>query len=604
MSAPDPQSWVDCGSATIGKELVRYAQMLEARLESRISDLEIYAAVYSERVKTSLRPSRQRNLIEASGTRNANLTFNVGRSLVSTEHATVTEGRPRPTFLTEDGKQPLQDKARELQFAVDGIMSDLRTYDIGERVEIDKGVLGTSCLKVGHVNGRPITERVLISDILVDEELMGNGPEPKAAIHRMEVSRSALLAYMRNAPKPEAVKKAIMDAPAVVKSTFNYKRSDLIAVYDAYALPIDEENPGRHAVAIEGCDEALFVEDWTAPRLPFIFMHWQRGTTGFYGIGIIEQILGIQVEINRFYRTISQGLRRWGGVTCLLPNAGKINTQLWTNAPEGKFIPYDGTSGQVVFLNGPKLSPEEQAWLQYQIDNAYKVTGIPQTVAFAQREVGIPSARGQREVAQKAAANLGPQSKQYERMFIDIAWNLDDVIRKLVKANAKLVISAADQGALHKVDIEKAISLEPGTYHIDVFAGNLLSRHPASRLEELQELAKEKIFTPEEVKKLTQMPDITAALGKPIDVEGIYRRYIKKAVDQGVFVPPEDFWPDLELGKKLYTDALFEGQASDVPEDRLNVLREWLTAAKDIIDKNAPPPAPPAPQQPPMQEAA
>lgn len=583
-------SWVDAEPAVAGGVLVRYAQALESRMETRMTNWEIYAAVYSERLETSLRPSRTRWLQAPSSARNANLTFNMARSLVETEHATTTEAQPRPTFQTEDGNQPQQDKAVEMQRAVDGLMSDLRGYQTIEQAELDKGVLGGGCHKVHAVGGRPAIDRVLLSDLLIDEDLIGSGQDPKQIIHRQETSRAAMLVYFKDAGKK--VLDAIKAAPALVSSGINSSRADLIAVYDAYSAPIDVEHPGRHGIAIENFEELIFVEPWESPRLPFVFQFWQRPTKGWYPIGIIEQVLGIQVEINRFYRTISRCLKRWGIVTALIPTLAKINTQQWTNVDSGQFIPFDPAGGQPVFMNGNLLSPEVMGWLAFNIDNGYQVTGIPKNQAFAHREEGIPSARGQREISQKAASRLAPQSKGYERAFIDTAWLLDDIIRKLKKAGEQLVISTVDNGALHKVDIDVAISLEPGTYKIDVFAGNLLSRHPASKREEVQEYTKAGIFSVEEAKALVLNPDVSAAIGQPVDVRGIYKRQIKAAVKDGKFTRPEAFWPKLELGKSLYGDALFESQSTGVPEDRLQILRDWLVAAKDILDAAAPPPPP------------
>lgn len=579
------ESWVDADDDKAGDVLVRYAHALEARMESRLRNWEIFAAVYSEQLETSLRPSRQRYLSQPSATRNANLTFNVGRSLVDTEHATVTEALPRPTFLTEAGNRPLQDKAIELQLAIDGIFSDLRVYDTVERSERDKGVLGTGVTKIHAVNGRPAVDRVLISEILVDEDLLGAGQDPRAIIHRQEIPRDAMLAYMRGMGAD--VRKAIEDAPELVTSGLAGRRADLISVYDAHSLPLDEENPGRHIIGIEDYDGVLFTEEWKSPRLPYVFQFWQRPTTGFYGIGIIEQILGIQVEINRFYRNVSRALKMWGVPTAFVPSIAKINLQTMTNSPEGKFIPYDPGGGTPVMWNQNILSPEVMQWLNFQIENAYKVTGIPQNTAFSQREAGIPSAQGQREISQKAASRLAPQSKQYERAFVDIAWRLDDIVRELKKDGEQLVISTPDQGGLHKVDIDAALSLEPGSYHIDIFAGNFLSRHPASKREELQELAKGGTFTPQEVRKLVQMPDIDAALGKEIDYRGIYQKQIQAALSKGTYTRPESYWPEKEMGVKLYADALFENQNSSVPDKNLEVLRNWLNTMRDIMQ---PPP--------------
>ena len=454
VSTDKALSWTE-EKKSAGKVLVDYAGALEGRRIGRLQNMEVYAAVYSEQLQTSLRPSRARLLAQPAASRNANLTMNVARSLVETEHATITEAMPRPTFLTEDGNQPQQDKARELQFAVDGLMSDLRGYETIERAELDKCVLGTGCHKVHVVNARPAIDRVLISEILVDEDLVGASQDPRQIIHRPEVPRDLALAQFRG--MGAAVRKAIEDAPALVMSSLQGMRADLIALYDAYSLPLDADTPGKHAFAVDGYDDFLWQEPWKKPRLPFVFQRWQRPTVGFYGVGIVEQVLGIQIEINRFYRTVSAALKRWGVPTAVIQSILKLDQLKWTNSPNGNFLVVEPGGSAPVMLNSTVLTPEVMQWLEFQIDTAYKATGISQNTAFAQREEGVPSARGQREISQKGASRLAPQSKQYERAFVDTAWLLDDIIRELHENKTPLVISSVDQGALHRVNIAEAI---------------------------------------------------------------------------------------------------------------------------------------------------
>lgn len=608
------ETWVEADPKIAGRLLFDYAVELDKRNAGRLRNWEIYAAVFDEQLEVNLRQSQRRHLLTPAAMRNANVTYNVSASLVETAHATVAEAEPRPVVLTEDGNRPLQDKAREAQRVIDGLMGDLHGYETMDECDIDKLVFGTSCTKVTEMGGRPAIERVLISDILVDEEVLGSAQDPKAAIHRVEISRRALYLAMEQAEAPPHILKAIKEAPAIATATIEGERADLICLMDGYTLPFNEETPGRHGMAIENCNELIFVEPWDKPYLPFVFQWWQRPRKGFYGIGVIEQVLGIQVEINRFYRTLSRALKRWGVPIALIPTLSKINTQAWTNNPDGQFIPYDpaGGGGGPVFFNGNILSPEVMPWLQYQIDAAHKRTGIPQNVAWAQKEQGVPSAQGQREITQKAASRLARQSKQRERAFIGVGRRLFDIVRDLKKNNKPLVISTVDNGALHKADVDEAITLEPGTFKMDVHAGNLLSRHPASKREEVKDLAQGGVFTPEEVKALVIAPDVEAALGKRVDVRGRYAKQIQLAITKGKYTRPERFWPQLEMGKVMYQEALFEAQSDKVPEDRLQVLRDWLGACKDIMDAIAaeaaakqkpPPPAAPTDIAPPPPDA-
>jgi hypothetical protein len=605
--AAKQQTWVEADPKIAGRLLFDYGCELDRRNTQRLRNWEIFAAVFDEQLEVNLRQSQKRNLLQPAATRNANVTYNVAASLVETAHATVSEAEPRPVVLTEDGNRPLQDKARELQRAIDGLMGDLRGYEKMDECDIDKLVFGTSCTKVHEMGGRPAVDRVLISDMLIDEEILGSDQEPKAAIHRIEIARLQLLTAMEKANAPANILEAIKKAPAIATATIEGERADLICLMDGYSQAFDEETPGRHGMAIENCEELIFVEEWDKPYLPFVFQWWQRPRKGFYGIGVVEQVIGVQVSINRFYRNVDRALKRWGVPIALIPTISKIDLQKWTNNPDGIFVPFDpaGGGGSPVFFNGNILSPEVIPWLREQIDFAHRRTGIPQNVAWAQKEQGIPSATGQREISQKAASRLARQSKQRERAFVQVGKRLADILRDLKEDGQKLIISSPDNGALHPVDIGEAVSLEPGTFRIDVHAGNLLSRHPSAKREEVKDMAQAGIFTPEEVKALVVAPDVEAAIGKRVDVRGKYAKQIQLAITKGVYSRPERFWPQLELGKTMYQEALFEAQSEKVPELRLKVMRDWLLACKDILDQLAAEQAPPPPPQgaPPPAEA-
>ena len=106
------------------------------------------------------------------------------------------------------------------------------------------------------------------------------------------------------------------------------------------------------------------------------------------------------------------------------------------------------------------------------------------------------------------------------------------------------------------------------------------------------------LFTKEEAHQLLDFPDLEQANKlKTAHIE-IIDMMIEKMVDKGEYISPEPYM-NLEYGIIRVQQAYNLSMIENVPEDRLELLRRWISQASSLIEASQPP-APPAMAAPPM----
>ncbi len=577
MSEEQPHNvpWVEVAKSTgkVHENLVAYCKQLEARYWSpRIPQWELYLRMFGDDGTLSLLPSRFRPALEP-GSRPKYLQMNITRSLCDTGSAKVGQARPRPYYLTDAGSWSLQEKATALQRLTDGVFDQCDLYEIGQRAQLDSVIFGTGCLKLWREGGQIKAERVLISEILVDEALCYYGP-PRELFRRMEIPLRSLEALY---PKHKAFLK---DAETVSAQTPG--GPTLVVVYEGWHLPDAPGVPGRHVICTS--NRTLVDEPYERDYFPIIFIYWQKPILGFYGSGIPAQVFPQQVEINRTLIAISRAHKAHGTARLLVPSGSKVNP-LHIDDEIARILTYDGGAIPTIMAQ-QILSSEIYAYLQDQYKKAYELTGLSSLSAFAQKPAGIDSGKGLRELADTQADRLAPKSQDYDRVFLHAARVIVDLCREIHKKKIDFKISTVDEGELHTVRFKEVADLEPHQYKLQLFASNFLGRTPSAKIEDAQRLIDTKIMKPNQVARLIDAPDVKAALSETLTADDTYRKQVRKLLKGGKYVEPEGF-DALEIGMPIYRDAYLRAREDGAPDHILQRFRDWIDRADELIEDAA-----------------
>ena len=98
------------------------------------------------------------------------------------------------------------------------------------------------------------------------------------------------------------------------------------------------------------------------------------------------------------------------------------------------------------------------------------------------------------------------------------------------------------------------------------------------------------MFTKEEAHQLLDFPDLEKANRMKIGFIEVIDKIIEKIIEDGEFTSPEVYM-NLEFGIARVQQAYSLAMLDEVPHERLELLRRWMSQANMLLEqRNAPPP--------------
>lgn len=582
-------AWFDEPKGQAHSSMWSYVEHLATTyMQDRLTAYELFLGMMGDAETIGVYPSRT---IPAPTMqmRGNHLTLNVSRALRDTAVAKITQARPRPYFLTYGGDFDEQERAKTLQLFADGMFDQSDAYRVGGEAFGDCCALGTGCIKVVEKRGKPALERVLISNILVDETLAW-GRDPLELYERREISRTALAA------KFTKFRSHILSLPGVDCLSGSEVQPDLIVCYEGWRLPVGDEK-GRHVIIVQGA--TLLDEEWEHDWFPFEFIRWSTPSVGFYGVGIPAQILGLQIEINRVLRAISKNIHMHGNPRVLLEMSSKINPATITTG-FGDILKYSGVKPDL-WVPGI-MSPEVYQHLLRLYEKCFELTGLSTQSAFAQKPSGITAGKALRELSDIQSDRLAPVSQEYERFYLGLTRKMIGVMEDIYEADGSPSVSVINDGYAKRLDW-KEVRLPEDDYVLQLFPSNFLSRTPSGKLADIDDLMSKNLLTEDQAKRLLDFPDLKDVMNEDNSLADLYKKQILMILKDGDYIAPEPF-ENFELGIRMYRSALMQARIQKADEKKLGLLRKWLESADAKLQESSMAAPTTQPEQMPPEAAA
>jgi len=461
-------------------------------------------------------------------------------------------------------------------------------YPLAQKVFLDACITGTGVMKVFSEFGKIKTERIPISELSIDPLEAEYGNMPRQLFQTKRVSRHVLAAMF-----PEK-KTLIMEADSGRKSGQEYedreqRDSDMLLCHEAWHLPSGPESgDGRHVICIENA--TLRDEEWDKDHFPFCFIRWTENPVDFWGNGLAREVKGIQIEINKLLARIQEQMHL-ATPKVFIEDTSKIVQAHLNNRVWGA-IKYRGTPPQ--FFVPRAVSGEMFSHLDRLVDRAYEMSGISQLAAQSKKPVGLESGRALREFSDIESERFMVVGQAYEKLFIDISKHIVNLISDIHDKDEPFTAMTIGKDSMEKISWTD-IDLEKDQYTMKVMPVGSLPQTPAAKLASVAEMHQNGFFTTEEAHQLLDFPDLDYANKlKTASIE-IIDRHIEEMVEKNNFLAPEPYM-SLEFGILRVQQAYNLGMIEDVPEDRLELLRRWISQAEALIMQAAeikPPSAPP-----------
>jgi hypothetical protein len=493
------------------------------------------------------------------------------RSVCDTATALIVRSRPKASFVTDGADWETQLLAEDLdQFTVAQYQQG-KLYDVAPRVFHDTTVFGTGAWKyVARGKGKNFRlsyERVLMDDLVIDEDECRDHLEPQNVYHRIVVRKEAVIKKYASGDsiRDRLLRGHIGANPQVKGWPGRYVPDGCIVIVEA--THVDPEGKSRRVLACEGA--VLSDTVWPFDFHPYTFLWWAPPISGFYGDGIAYRQYGRQQRITYMYRWIQRCHDIFATPRAWVDPAGGVPTMQMSNE-----------IGQVIMARRPPtfeqkqvIPPEVYRWLDELERGGYEDEGISQVSANNQLPPGLESAPAQREYSFKEGQRFAPVSQRWENAIaVECAYKTIEFFRQNAKSSQERpTVTWSNRTFVSQIEWP---DLKDQVFVIRPEASSLDALSPSARTQSALELAQTGWITPAEGRALVSHPDLRES--DDLGNAGItYAKMVLKLLRKGEHVAVDEYADLVALDDVVRKGRLLAVQRS-APQKIIDNMSRYL----------------------------
>lgn len=577
------QWWIEKDADKAASQMLTSAAYLKESQGYRYRQAAIYARLYGNQSLYSFAGSNMSKMDQANGLPQERPTFNLIQSATDTLVSRISQSRPQPVFLTDNGDYKQRNLAKKLNNFILGEFYQTKAYELGVTALRDALVEGTGVIHTFETPDQKVgLERVLLTELLVDPNEAMYG-EPRQLYRMKLVDRDVLIAnFPKLKAKLELAAKAYPDNSADSSKTV----SDLVMVVEGWHLRSGKNaSDGRHTLA---CSAGYLIdEEYTKDRFPFTFLHYSPRLLGFWAQGIAEQLMGTQMELNSILYTISQAIKLVGVPRVFQEEGAKV-VSAHHNNQVGVIVKYRGTKPtyEVAPCNAPELYTERDKLIQY----GYQQCGVSALQASSQKPSGLDSGEAIRTYDDISTDRFASLSRRYDNMFIDLTYQIIGLAKDICDRDGAYSTVYPNKNSTKEIDLKKA-DLINDSFVVQCFTQSSLPKDPAGRLAKVTEMVQSGMITLQEGRRLLDYPDLEQIEKLANAAEERIYQILDDIIETGKYTPPDPFI-DLALAETTVVQYInLYGQAK-LEESKNQKLRDFFNQIQALKQAAMPPPQP------------
>lgn len=544
---------------------------------------------------------RQRTL-----TRGRRLSLNIVKAVTNTYTAMITKDRPKISFVTSGGDDALQRRAHKLEKFVDGTCYDQSLHNRAYQLVRDSGLFTFGIVKFfeDYSSGKPRVgiERNLPWEWLFDDQEAADGKPPNA-YHVKFVDRRAFAAKVRQGTfgkKDEALANEIEQGGTTgfddVGEAFDQVNLvEWCAVIEGWHVTGDADVKGRHVIAVVGVPKPVVDEEYDWHRFPCEILYRERPIQGVHGESLADELAPLQVEISRLLVLIQRAQMYAVGHWLVEENA-RVNTNAIDDVV-ASIIRYAGTPPR--YEAPPTVAPDIYSHLDRLWNRGFEVIGVPQMQASGQKPPGLNSGKAMLVYADVTSMRFKPNYAEYQDWYLRVAQQIlhwaANIAEKHPEFEVRVPGKTAD--AIKWADAH----LREEEYVLQMYPTNKLADEPAARLSQVQEMMNAGLLDPDDGRRLLDMPDIEAVNSYASASYDYTMECARRIIEEGKYLgplPQQNLQAEIGRMQAVYLKAARE----NVKQDRLDMIDQWISEAKEKMPAPPEPPPQGPPGGPPMQQ--
>lgn len=575
------QWWLDKNEDKAAALMLNSAAYLKESQGYRYRQTAIWARLYGNQSLYSFAGQNLSKLDQQSNL-NDKPTFNLVQSVTDTLVSRISQSRPQPVFLTDNGDYKQRLLSQKLNNFIIGEFYKTKAYEKATTALRDALVAGTGVVHTYETPDNQVgLERVLLTELLVDPNEAMYG-EPRQLYRMKLMDRDVLIAnFPKFKTKLEMAAKAFPDNSADASKTV----SDLVMVVEGWHLPSGKNaKDGRHTIACSA--GSLLDEEYVKDSFPFTFLHYAPRLLGFWSQGVAEQLMGTQMELNSILYTISKAIKLVGVPRIFQEESSKV-TSASHNNEIGVIVKFRGTkpSYEVAPCNAPELYAERDKLIAY----GYQQSGVSALQASSQKPQGLDSGEAIRTYDDISTDRFASLSRRYDNFFVDITHQMMDLAKEIAIRDGQYSTIYPNKNGTKEIDFPK-MAKEMDQFVVQCYTQSSLPKDPAGRMQKVVEMIQAGMVSIQEGRRLLDYPDLSQIEKLATAGEERIFSYLDAIIESGKYNPPDPFM-DLDLATTLTVQYINLYMPAKLEESKVQKLRDFFTQVQ-AIKTAAMPPAP------------
>ena len=273
---------------------------------------------------------------------------------------------------------------------------------------------------------------------------------------------------------------------------------------------------------------------YTAERLPIVKIFYNIPILGNYTPSIVEELDGIQTQIDLISAKISAAAQLTpANTTYVLEGSnlspGDINNRIGN--VYGVKCPPGMTTLPVMNVTPSPIDPYWQSLMEYYIQKAYEVIGISQLSAMSKKPNGLDSGTALQTMEDVESDRFETQVMQYVNAFIELA----KTVIAVIPDTADILPSTKQSKSFKWSDVKKQSDL----FKVQYSAQSALSKDPQEKVKQVLQLREQGFLNNYEVPLYLDLPDLQNAYEGAQAVENAVDALIERCIEEGDTDIPE-----------------------------------------------------------------
>lgn len=263
--------------------------------------------------------------------------------------------------------------------------------------------------------------------------------------------------------------------------------------------------------------------------IPYNFIHYSDPVKGNTSQSVVDQLYGIQMQIDELLAVMKDSISMNPGMTLLVPRSSNIKTNMLSNRT-GQIIQYDPIPGQttspVTYATNDIISPQFVELLDKLKNDAYEIIGISQLSATSQKPEGLNSGIALSTMEDIESDRFETQLNNVIRLYVDIAKSFMDIF----PPDANVLPNDINRANITWADIIEARN----NMKIQFSAAQSLSKDPSEKLKQLTALAQAGLIPQSHIATLMELPDLQSGYNLANNAFNAVYTFIDLVLKRGV----------------------------------------------------------------------